>query len=187
MKRIQISFFPNWFSLVISFNGAKYDIRVCRGPLISILLELEDIKYVIKRGGAYACIATESLRFLDVVSYLAAGSSYDGFLKAYNASEAKSYFPYEHFTSLELLDSTEFPPYNAFYSTLKQKNTLEPRKNDLLLQEEITLIGRTPTPKWPLTDTEILQISNFRYQTLMDKFNNNGWTMRDYLIDYNNG
>ena len=171
---------------VLSYNGGSYDIRVIKEPLISLLLQLDEVKFVIKRVGNYACIATESLKFLDVISYLAAGTSLDSFLKAFNARQNKSYFPYEYFNSLELLESQEFPPYDGFYSSLKQRNTLEPQKGTILSAGEIALIGRTPTKEFPLTDLEIFNLGRFRYNVLRETFIDNGWTMREFLEDYNN-
>ena len=170
----------------LSFNGSKYDLRVCKSLLISLLVQMEEVKYVIKRGGSYVCIATENLKFLDIISYLAAGTSLDGFLKAYNASVRKSFFPYEYFSSLELLESRHFPTYEAFYSSLKQCNTLEPEKKSVLTDDEVAAIGRRPSKEFPLTDNERQEIGLFRYNTLRDNFNDREWTMRDYLEFYNN-
>ena len=170
----------------LSFNGSKYDLRVCKSLLISLLVEMDEIKYVIKRGGNYVCIATENLKFLDVVSYLAAGTSLDGFLKAYDASVQKSFFPYEYFSSLDILDSRQFPSYESFYSSLKQRSTLEPQKDSTLTDEEIDVIERRPSKEFPLTSEEIERIGLFRYNSLRDNFIDNNWTMRDYLEDYNN-
>ncbi|KAL5262388.1 hypothetical protein ACHWQZ_G007942 [Mnemiopsis leidyi] len=170
----------------LSFNGSKYDLRVCKSILISLLVQMEEVKFVIKRGGSYVCIATENLKFLDIISYLAAGTSLDGFLKAYNASVRKSFFPYEYFSTLDLLESCQFPPYNGFYSSLKQCNTLEPGKTSTLTDDEKAAIGRTPNKEFPLTDNESQEIGLFRYNTLRDNFNNNEWTMRNYLEFYNN-
>lgn len=166
--------------------GSNYDVKVCREPLVALLVELEDVKYVIKRGGSYACIATDSFRFLDIAAYLSPATSYDAFLKAFNASGAKSYFPYEYFSSLDLLDSSEFPRYDDYFSSMRQRNTLEPREGEDLLADEITVIGRTPSRQQPLTTVEVVQIGRYRYTQLRETFTTNNWTMRDYLTDYNN-
>ena len=38
------------------------------------------------------CIATDTFRFVDILQFLAPGSSYSKFLKAYWVQEAKSFF-----------------------------------------------------------------------------------------------
>jgi len=59
---------------------------------------------------------------LDVSNFLAAGSSYAGFLKAYGCTESKGFFPYEWVDSLEKLEEPQLPPHSAFYSSLKNSN-----------------------------------------------------------------
>ena len=84
-----------------------------RDFIIPALLELDPPNFVVKKGTSYNCIATENLRFLDVLNYLAPGYSLDSFLKAYGASATKSFFPYEFLDDLSKLDVREFPPYQA--------------------------------------------------------------------------
>lgn len=154
--------------------------------LLPVLVELEGVRYVIKRGSAYSCITTNSLRFLDMLSYLAVGINYDSFLKAYGATVTKSFFPYEWFDGLEKLTCTEFPLYEDFYSSLKGRNTLEPSKVETLTEPEAGVIGRFPTKDSPLTEVEIGLIASARYSELREKFVENEWTFREFLTYYNN-
>ena len=80
---------------------------------------------MIKKNNAYTCIATESLKFLDMSQFLAAGSSYTSFLKAYHVAEQKGYFPYEWFDDIAKLEYEFLPPHQAFYSQLKGSNISE--------------------------------------------------------------
>ena len=75
------------------------------------------------------CISTPTLKFLDASNYLAAGTSYDFFLKSYDISSRKSFFPYEWLDDYTKLQYPELPPYDAFYSNLKKVNTLEAEYN----------------------------------------------------------
>ena len=111
------------------------------------------------------CIATEQLKFLDVVYYIAPGKSYDSFISAYGATTKKSYFPYEFLDSFEKLEVDVFPPYEAFNSTLKGRNTLEPVSND---------------------KNEALKIGSKIYDELKSMFKRNNWKIKDYLMFYNN-
>ena len=81
--------------------------------------------YVVKKTNAFMCIATPKLKFLDITSYMAPGCSYSQYLAAYDVPEQKGYFPYEYLNSLDKLDATALPPYEAFYSTLKSCNVLD--------------------------------------------------------------
>ncbi|KAL5265864.1 hypothetical protein ACHWQZ_G002033 [Mnemiopsis leidyi] len=169
---------------LLSFCGQKYDIPTMKTQLFSILLQAEDIKYIIKRGASYSAISTENFLFLDITNYLAAGSSYDQFLKAYGATVNKSYFPYEYFDSLEKLTYTEFPRYVEFYSSLKGRNTLEPSPEETLSVEE--QLAANHTGNGNLTDEQISAVGNFRYQHLRQMFYEKGWTFGDFLAYYNN-
>ena len=60
------------------------------------------------------CASKPEVRFLDVTNFLAPGFSYDAFLKAYGCPQAKGFFPYELFNSLDKLDETSLPPHEEF-------------------------------------------------------------------------
>ena len=171
---------------VLSFNGARYDLKVLKKYLIPILNELESINFVIKKGTSYMVISTEELKFLDVVFYTAPGFSYEAFLRAYGAKGSKSFFPYEYLDSLEKLSSTVFPEYDSFYSSLRNRNTLEPTEKTILSEEEERLIGKTPTKENPVTEDEAKVIGLSRYEKLKTTFQERSWSMKDYLMDYNN-
>ena len=53
------------------------------------------------------------------------GNYSDSFLKAYKASETKGFFPYEWFDNPDKLDFPELPPYEAFFSKLRNNNPLD--------------------------------------------------------------
>ena len=118
---------------VLGFNSAKYDLNLVKSHLIPWLRK--DVcpqkdqdtceVSVIKKGSTYIQIGARRFKFLDISSYLAGGVSYSAFLKAYKIEEAKSYFPYEWFDHVSKLDFPHLPPYETFYSELKQKNVLE--------------------------------------------------------------
>lgn len=81
--------------------------------------------FVVKKCNAYACITTDTLKFLDISHFLAPGTSYAGFLKAYRVEEAKGFFPYEWLDDMTKLDHQQLPPHDAFYSGLKDTNISE--------------------------------------------------------------
>ena len=105
---------------VIGFNSGSYDINVTKKPLFSYLIKNEEVRFVIKRNNNHMCMKTEHLKFLDITNYLAPGFNYDAFLKAYECSQKKGYFPYEWVDSVEKLDFDQLPPRQAFYSSLSQ-------------------------------------------------------------------
>lgn len=46
----------------------------------------------ITKNNSYTCISNDRLRFLDITNYLAPGTSYSNFLKAYGIKEVKEFF-----------------------------------------------------------------------------------------------
>ena len=50
--------------------------------------------------------------------------SLDSFLKAYKASETKTYLPFEWFVDPRKLNYTQLPPYETFFSKLRNNNSL---------------------------------------------------------------
>ena len=86
------------------------------------LIDTQKIKYTVKRNNNFMCIKTETLKFLDITNYLAPGFSNSQFLKAYECTEQKDFFPYEWMTSLDKLQIIELAPHEAFYNQLKNDN-----------------------------------------------------------------
>lgn len=109
----------------MGFNSGKYDLNAVKEFLIPVLVEHEHIQCTIKRNNNFMSLKTERLKFLDVTNFLAPGFSYDKFLKAYECSQPKGFFPYEWMDSLEKLNYPSLPPHRAFYSSLKNKNISE--------------------------------------------------------------
>ena len=59
------------------------------------------------------------------MNFLSGATSLDSFLKAYKASETKGFFPYEWFDCPQKMNNSELPPYDAFFSKLRNVNPLE--------------------------------------------------------------
>ena len=64
---------------------------------------------------------------LDVLDFLGGATTLESFLKAYKTSATKSFFPYERFGDPEKLNNTQLPPYETFFSKLR--NNSPPEKN----------------------------------------------------------
>ena len=121
--------FDNYCSCVpvLGFNSSKYDLNLVKSKLCRHL-ELTDQdkrSFTVKRNNSYLTIATPLLKFLDVSHYIAPGYSYSQFLKSYKAKEQKSFFCYQYLRDPSVLKETKLPPYEAFFSDLKECNVLE--------------------------------------------------------------
>ena len=103
---------------VLGFNSGKYDINAAKNPFFVYLVKHEQVKFVIKRNNNHMCLKTIHLKFFDITNYLAPGFSYEQFLKAYECTQTKGYFPHEWVDSLEKLNLPTLPPPEAFHSML---------------------------------------------------------------------
>ena len=110
---------------VLGFNSSKYDLNLIKKYFPKYFNLATDCDYVVKKTNQYTAIATSKFKFLDILNYLAAGCNYSKFLKAYDIEESKSYFPYEWFDDVEKLKFNSLPPYETFFSKLKNANVLE--------------------------------------------------------------
>lgn len=110
-------------TICLGFNSSNYDLNLIKTH-IAKQLKMHEAKnnFTVKRNNQYACMANDTLKFLDITSYLAPGVNYSKFLKAFDVRENKGYFCYEWFQSVDQLCYPSIPPHSAFYSTLKDNN-----------------------------------------------------------------
>ena len=83
------------------------------------LLKQTKVEFITKKQNSYMCLSSEGLRLLDMVSYLAAGTRYSKFLKAFNVQKCKGFrisgvMTRENWT---LTSSLLMKPSSAPYST----------------------------------------------------------------------
>ena len=77
---------------------------------------------VLKRGARYFIINTDEIIFNDTLNYTAP-CNLSSYLSQWKVTEQKSIFPYQYFSTVEeLRECTEFPPIEAFYSSLTGKS-----------------------------------------------------------------
>jgi hypothetical protein len=170
--------------VVLFYNGSNYDIPIIRNSLIEALGLVNAKKvFVIKRGSRYQALCNEQFRFLDVLSYLPAHTSYRQFLKSFHISENKGFFCYEFLDSIAKLNYDRLPDYNSFYSNLKGYNILEEEKQsfDKLLKSglnEQQALDRLHMKEIPLSGED-------NYKLLQDLWCKKGMqTLADLLVHY---
>jgi hypothetical protein len=144
--------------------------------------------FVIKRNNKYSCLANNKLRFLDMLSYLPAGTSYDKFLVTFKIQQRKRKFCLEFFDSIEKFDYPNLPPKEAYYSELKQCNVLE--------NDTFTKFTQLTQTEQKTTDEalKLLQLDEAPTSSIDDNYEQllRVWdeqhmnTCRDYLEWYNN-
>ena len=170
---------------VIGFNSAGYDIKLIKKYLFKELCKRDESpSFTVKKAGKYPCIKSESLKFLDVLQFLAPGYNLKSFFKAFDANKEKGFFPYDYFISADQLDETTLPSYETFYSTIKGCNVLEEDyatfqkliNQGKSEQEALQILRLTSKPKTGLEN----------YQWLQQLWVENQWsTFADFLKWYN--
>ena len=111
---------------VFGFNSAKYDINLIKSYLLPILVNERQIEpTVIKKANQFVSFKFGDVQLLDIMNFLGGATSLDSFLKAYKTEETKGFFPYEWFDNPEKLNNKELPPYDSFFSKLRNINPLE--------------------------------------------------------------
>ena len=80
---------------------------------------------VIKKANQFVSFKFGDVQLPDFMNFLGGATSLDLFLKAYKTEETKGFFPYEWFNNLEKLNKKELPPYDSFFSKLRNINPLE--------------------------------------------------------------
>ena len=116
---------------VFGFNSAKYDINLIKSYLLPILINERNMgPTVIKRANQFVSFKLGDVQPLDMMNFLGGATSLDSFLKAYKTSETKGFFPNEWFDCPQKMNNSEFPPYDAFFSKLRNVNPLEKDYSD---------------------------------------------------------
>ena len=140
---------------VLSFAGSHFDIPVIR-PYLAHYLKWDRNCTVLKRFSRYIYIKTDTLSFIDITSFLPAGTSLSNFCLAMshksihdidvNDVNQKSFMCYDYITGPDVLFETKIPDYHHFFNSIKGCNSFEEdleRKPDgsNRTQDEIKAIG----------------------------------------------
>ena len=115
---------------LFGFNGAKYDINLIKLYLLPILVNERQIEpTVIKKANQFVSFKFGDVQLLDIMNFLGGATSLDSY-KAYKTEETKGFFPYELFDNPEKMNNKELPPYDSFFTKLRNINPLEKDYND---------------------------------------------------------
>ena len=116
---------------VFGFNSAKYHINLIKSCLLPILINERNMEpIVIKKANQFVSFKFGDVQLLDIMNFLGGATSFDSFLKAYKTAKTKGFFPYEWFDCPQKMNNSELPPYDAFFSKLRNKNPLEKDYSD---------------------------------------------------------
>ena len=122
---------------------------------------------------------------MDIMKFLGGATSLDSFLKAYKTKDTKGFFPYEWFDCPEKMNNKELPPFDSFFSILRNSNPLEKDYNDFqnLVNKGLSTeqaVNKLRMDKIPPTGTENCSFLQSVWE------NNNMQYFSDFLKWYNN-
>ena len=137
MQKNQLIDFKEYFERncntlpVFGSNSAKYDNNLIKSYLLPILGNERQIEpTVIRKAKQSVSFNFGDVQILDIMNFFCGATSLDSFLKAYRTEETKGFFHYEWFDNPEKLNNEELPPYDSFFSKLRNINPLEKNNND---------------------------------------------------------
>ena len=140
---------------------------------------------VIKKANQFVSFKFGDVQLLDIMNFLVGATSLDSFLKAYKTAETKDFFLYEWFDCPQKKRNNELPPYDAFFSKLRNVNPLEKDYSDYQKLLSCELKTEEALSKMKLSKPPPSGEENFQY--LLDIWNHeNTCTIKDILRSYNN-
>ena len=96
------------FMFILSFGCVYVHGKTCK-PVTTVTVLFRAVARTLFSAGLFSA------------NYLAPGYSYDQFLKAYECTAQKGFFPYEWFDDVAKLDYETLPAHDDFYSALHEK------------------------------------------------------------------
>ena len=165
---------------------AHNDLNLIKSYLIPYLIrDKEQETSVIKKANDFISFKFGDVQFLDIMKFLGGATTLDSFLKAYKASETKGFFPYEWFDNPDKLDFPGLPPYEAFFSKLRNNNPLDKDFTDYEKLRKSGLDEQQALKKLQIKTVPSSGLDNYNY--LQETWKKNGMTVfKDFLKWYNN-
>ena len=118
------------------------------------------------------------------MNFVGGATSLDSFVEAYKKSETKGFFPYEWFDCPQKMNNSELPPYDAFFSKLRNVNLLEKDHSDYQNLLSCGLKTEEALSKMELSKPPP---SEENYEHVLDIWNHEKiCTFKDFLRWYNN-
>ena len=171
---------------VFEFNSGRYELNLSKSYLIPHLIrDKEQETSVIKKANGLISFKFGDVQFLDIMKFLGGATTLESFLKAYKTSETKGIFLYEWFDNPDKFDFPELPPYEAFFSKLKNNNPLDKDFTDYEKLKKSGLDKQQALKKLQAKTVPPSGLDNYIY--LRETWKKNGKTVfKDFWQWYNN-
>ena len=95
---------------VLGYNCGRYDLKLIQKYFMKHCANERGLKEASKNG-KIMFLKSCNYKFLDIMNYLAPGTTYESWVKAYEAELTKSWLPYEWFDSADKLAYPGLPPF----------------------------------------------------------------------------
>ena len=171
---------------VFGSNSLKWDNIMIQWFLLPILVIVRDIEpTVLEKANQFVYFKFGDIEQLDIMNFPGGATSLGSFLKAYKTNETKDFFSNEWFDCPEKMNNKELPPYDSFFSILRNRNSLEKDYNNFqnLVNSGLTAdqaVAKLWMDRIPRTGAEIhsifqsvWEIKNMHYYSDFFKWYNN--------------
>lgn len=126
---------------VFGFSSRRFDLPLNKTyGIFQAMLDIGELKNegninrnMIKKPNEFVKIGTEKLIFLDLQCYVSAGQSLASVYKSYLGSNEKFDIPYEHFTSIKVLQEKVSDLKIEYFNSKLRGTTMKPKDFDLFL------------------------------------------------------
>ena len=135
---------------------------------------------VIKKANQFVSFKFGDVQLLDIANFVGGATGRDSFLKAYKTSETKGFFPCDLLDCPQKINNSELPPYDAFFSKLRNVNPLE---SDHSVYQKLLSCGlKTGEALSEMKLSKPPPSGEQNYQNLLDIWNHeNMCTFKDFL------
>ena len=108
---------------VYGFNSAKYDTNLINTNLLPVFVNEKHIELTVtKKASLFISFKLDDIQLLDIMIFFGRATSLDFFLKTQNTKETKQFLPHEWFDCKQKLNNKKLPPYDSFFSFLRNSN-----------------------------------------------------------------
>ena len=107
--------------------------------MIPILIKEKGLQpRVIKKTMQFISFEIDDVQMLDIMNFIGGATTLDSFLKAYESSATKGFFPFEWFDCATKFNNEQLPSFTNLFSKLRNQNPLEA---DYKIFEKLLLNG----------------------------------------------
>ena len=156
---------------MFGFSSAGYNIKIIKKFLFKELCRQDEPpSFTVKKAGKYPCIKSKSLKFLDILQFLAPGYNLKSFFKALMPMKKRVSSP---MTILLLQNNLTRPHYHPM------KLFTPPSKDVMFLKKTMKLFEQGKSEQEALQVLRLEEIPKTgpeNYQWLNDLSNENGWS-----------